>query len=84
MSSATHARQAAHPTSIEHWMTKSPVSIGHDQHLSVAHKFMREHSIRHLPVLDNGKLVGVLSQRDLFFLDPLRASTSMSIAWKTP
>lgn len=29
---------------------------------------MRTHTLRHLPVLDGGKLVGVLSQRDLYFL----------------
>jgi acetoin utilization protein AcuB len=28
--------------------------------------------VRHLPVLDGGKLAGILSQRDLFFVETLR------------
>jgi acetoin utilization protein AcuB len=33
---------------------------------------MREFRLRHLPVLDGGKLVGIVSQRDLFFVETLR------------
>jgi acetoin utilization protein AcuB len=50
-------------------MTSSPHSIGRDQTLRVAHQMMHQHSIRHLPVLDGGKLVGIVSQRDLYFLE---------------
>ena len=32
---------------------------------------MREHGIRHLPVLDGGRLAGVVSERDLLFIDKL-------------
>jgi len=32
---------------------------------------MHEHSIRHLPVLTAGKLVGVLSQRDVYFVEAI-------------
>jgi acetoin utilization protein AcuB len=33
---------------------------------------MRAYEIRHLPVLDGGKLVGVLSQRDVLLVETLR------------
>lgn len=58
------------PTIQKH-MTTSPHSIGVDQPLSRAHDFMREHSIRHLPVLDAGKLVGMLTDRDLHLVEAL-------------
>ena len=58
--------------SIQKHMTTSPHSIGSDQPLSRAHQFMREHAIRHLPVLAGGKLVGMLSDRDLHLVESLR------------
>lgn len=50
-------------------MTKAPHTIGIEQPLARAHEMMREHNLRHLPVLRGGKLVGVLSQRDLYFVE---------------
>jgi acetoin utilization protein AcuB len=56
---------------IRHVMTPAPHTIGSDQKLTLAHKIMREHALRHLPVLRGGKLVGVLSERDLYFLESI-------------
>lgn len=58
--------------SIEKFMTPAPYTIGQEQPLSVAHEMMRTHGIRHLPVLHGGKLVGILSQRDLHFIETLK------------
>ncbi len=52
---------------IEDVMTKSPHSIGLDQNVSIAQQMMRERGIRHLPVQDGGKLVGILTHRDVQF-----------------
>ncbi|MGV3623605.1 MAG: CBS domain-containing protein [Archangium sp.] len=52
-------------------MTRSPHTIGHDQSLSVAHRLMFENDIRHLPVLERGKLIGIVSQRDLHMVQAL-------------
>ena len=57
---------------IEQFMTQSPHTIGTNQTLAVAHRMMREHAIRHLPVLDAGRLVGILSQRDLHLIETLK------------
>jgi acetoin utilization protein AcuB len=53
-------------------MTTQPYSIGEDQTMATAHRMMRAHHIRHLPVLAGGKLVGVLSDRDLRLVESLR------------
>ena len=58
--------------SIRHFMTSSPCTIGQEQSLERAHEMMREHGIRHLPVLAAGKLVGLVSQRDLHMIETLR------------
>ena len=57
---------------IDRYMTPGPHSVGQEQSLAQAHKLMREHQIRHLPVLHGGKLVGVLSDRDLHLIETLR------------
>lgn len=56
---------------IQKYMTTSPHSIGLEQPLSRAHVMMREDSIRHLPVLHGGKLVGMLTDRDLHLVESL-------------
>lgn len=57
---------------IRKFMTHNPQTIGQEQNLVVAHRLMREHRVRHLPVLEGGKLVGVISQRDLHLIETLR------------
>ena len=57
---------------VQAFMTTHPYSIGRDQPLARAHAVMREHSIRHLPVLEGGQLVGVLSDRDLHLIESLK------------
>jgi len=39
--------------------------------MSQAHELMRAHRIRHLPVLAGGKLVGIVSDRDLHLMETL-------------
>jgi acetoin utilization protein AcuB len=53
-------------------MTHNPHTIGREQTLEVAHRVMREHRVRHLPVLEGGKLVGLVSLRDLHLIETLR------------
>jgi CBS domain-containing protein len=46
-------------------MTKDVITVGPGTSLREAAKIMADRWIRHLPVVDGGKLVGVISQRDL-------------------
>jgi acetoin utilization protein AcuB len=57
---------------VRDFMSPAPHSIGRDQPLSHAHERMRASGVRHLPVLEGGKLVGLLSQRDALFVETLR------------
>lgn len=50
---------------VRKYMTTLPHSIGAEQSLDKADGMMREYKIRHLPVMKGGKLVGLLSQRDI-------------------
>lgn len=58
--------------SIQKYMTTSPHSIGVDQSLARAHQAMRDNAIRHLPVLSGGRLVGILTDRDLGLVESLK------------
>ena len=60
------------PWSVGAIMTNQPVTVGRQESLTTAHRLMRSHDIRHLPVLEHGDLVGIVSQRDLLFLETIR------------
>ena len=47
-------------------MTKSPVTVRRRTSLERALELLDEHDIRHLPVVDDSGLVGVVSDRDVF------------------
>ena len=46
-------------------MVTNPVTVGPRETARHAYKLMRDHRFRHLPVLEDGRLVGILSDRDL-------------------
>lgn len=50
---------------IQKFMTPMPHSVGLNIPVKTAFSMMREHRIRHLPVQEGGKLVGVLTDRDV-------------------
>jgi acetoin utilization protein AcuB len=56
---------------IARYMTCQPWTIRRDAKLAQAHELMREHKIRHLPVLEAGKLVGIVSERDVYLFERL-------------
>lgn len=46
-------------------MTKNPVTAQPQQSLYEANKLFNQHNIRHLPVVEKGHLIGMVSQTDL-------------------
>ena len=54
-----------HPPQVMSVMTPFPYSIGIDEPVGAARDMMAQHAIRHLPVKDQGSLVGVISERDV-------------------
>jgi acetoin utilization protein AcuB len=59
----------AAPTTLAEVMTTMPHTIHRDQRLSLARDMMNENDLRHMPVLDGGKLVGLLSRSNLHCTD---------------
>lgn len=57
---------------IEKYMTMVPYTINSDQTLLDAITLMHKFSIRHLPVMDEGKIVGIISERDVNFMQTLK------------
>lgn len=52
-------------------MSPSPVTINLRRPIAAARSAMREHQIRHLPVLDGGQVVGLVSERDLLVVESM-------------
>ncbi len=56
---------------LSRYMTPRPWSIARTATMADAHRLMREHAIRHLPVVDGERVVGLVSMRDLHLLETL-------------
>ncbi len=70
----------AHPgTSIADHMSAHPHTIGKDQPIGRAIEVMRDHRIRHLPVLEAGGLVGIVTERDLALVSAMKGVDPQSL-----
>lgn len=50
---------------VKNWMSRKVITVGPDDSMLNAVNLLREHDIRMLPVLRDGKLVGVVTDRDI-------------------
>jgi len=50
---------------IKNWMQTEPITIGRTALLQDASKLMKDHGIRHLPVVEDDNLVGFITESDL-------------------
>lgn len=56
-------------------MTKNPMTVTSDTKVDEVAHLMKKHNFRRLPVVDDGKLVGFLSDSDLMRVAPSSATT---------
>ena len=56
-------------------MTTNPFTISPDATIPDAHEIMAKHKVRRLPVMKNGKLVGIVSKEDIIQASPSKATT---------
>lgn len=54
---------------LSRYMTPKPLTISPQAPLADAHRIMRQHAIRHLPVVDAERIVGLVSIHDLHLLE---------------
>jgi acetoin utilization protein AcuB len=60
---------------IKDWMAKNPITITEDTSMIKAIHIMREQHFRRLPVVSQGRLVGMVTDRDLKEASPSKATT---------
>jgi acetoin utilization protein AcuB len=63
---------------VKDWMTQEVISITPDTALPEAHRLMIENQIRRLPVIQDGRLVGIVTRGDIRGAEPSGA-TSLTI-----
>ncbi len=60
---------------VRDWMTPDPVTVAPDTPVLEAIKLLKEKGFRRLPVLENGRLVGIVTDKDLKEAMPSKATT---------
>jgi len=60
---------------VKDWMSKDPITITDETSMMKAIHLMKQNRFRRLPVLRQGKLVGIVSDRDLKEASPSKATT---------
>ena len=60
-------------------MSRRVLSVSPEDTIETARRFLHDHPIHHLPVVENGKVIGILTFHQLAFGDPsVRVSTVMT------
>ncbi len=50
---------------VREWMTSDPITLGPDANADEAAKIMLDNGFRHVPIVDEGRAVGIVSIRDV-------------------
>ena len=68
-----------HVESVRQWMTADPDVVGARDQVDAAWSGLTHHHYRHLPVVDHGDLVGVVSMRDLLTVAQIRPADEAGV-----
>ncbi|OGP52342.1 MAG: hypothetical protein A2Y79_13785 [Deltaproteobacteria bacterium RBG_13_43_22] len=60
---------------VKGWMTSDVITVDEDTSMMKASQIMKENNIRRLPVMRKGKLVGMITDRDIKEASPSKATT---------
>ncbi len=63
---------------VNDWMTADPDSVAPDAEAVAAFARLAEHGYRHIPVVDDGRLVGIVSMRDLMRIAQIQPAESLA------
>lgn len=63
-------------TPVNEVMTKNVISIHAEDSLNIVNKTFESHSFHHIPILQHGKVVGILSKEDVLRLLSIRTEYS--------
>jgi citrate synthase len=75
---AAATRADSRADSVRRWMTADPDVLSPDDEVVEAWSGLTHHQYRHLPVVDEGRLVGVVSIRDLLTVAQIRPADEVS------
>lgn len=60
---------------VQEWMTSPAISVESETPISTAHQIMKKNSIRRLPVVEDKKLIGIVTIGDIREASPSDATT---------
>jgi acetoin utilization protein AcuB len=62
-------------TKVGKWMTKNPITIGTDATVIEAIHLMKEKNVRRLPVMDQGRIAGIVTEKMMADFKPSKATS---------
>lgn len=62
-------------TKVEKWMTRNPITIEKDATVIEAMHLMKEKNVRRLPVMDKGKIAGIITEKMVMEFKPSKATS---------
>ena len=68
--------------SVEEFTTPNPITAHENDPVDALANLMRKNSVRHLPIMKNDKVVGIVSDRDLKVLEALELKDKAQVTAK--